>query len=148
MMQWSAETSPDNVNYVGLTICNTGENQRHAGILYKLNKDSSWKVVHLAWHHLLKNDRLEPYCFLWGQFPSDEINLNIMAGACGECVKLTKQIPFGFSLKGISFDPDTWEIKISEEASGLTCATFVLKFFENLGYSLLDLESWQHRDDD
>ncbi len=58
-----------------------------------------------------------------------------------------KSIPYGFIYSGASVFNGDLKFK-DQEGAGLTCATFLLAFFSELGHDLIDIESWQSREDD
>jgi hypothetical protein len=58
-----------------------------------------------------------------------------------------KGIPYGFFYTGASVFNGDLTFK-DQEGAGLTCATFLLAFFAELGYDLIDIEGWQPREDD
>lgn len=58
-------------------------------------------------------------------------------------------LPYGVRYEGANFERTTGELRLlSPTGHGLTCATFVLALFETIDLELLQLDTWQEREDD
>lgn len=121
-------------------------NQFHIGFLFR-NSKNEVKYLHLAWYEKL----------LYDDFPCNKnmIWLDISLD-CEEIVhfiwfleNIVKEngcmIPYGIS-NDIEFDINGLIIK--NQFSGLTCATFVLKVCNALGYHIIDTVNWKTRPED
>lgn len=129
-----------------------GSNQLHCGIAYKYHGEN--KVIHLAWHNLLKDDSIssnyfsnDNYFFIKSSLP--ELRQQSISAFCRLVLKRKNQqsIPYGLKYEGSPFDKDG-VIKLNNEVSGLTCATFVLSIFERCGIELISINSWEKRTSD
>lgn len=116
--------------------------QQHAAIVFKDREKKSLSLLHLASHYDL---RLEPWkasykCVPCQNFDDDEL-LYFAEHASKVYSENSGGIPYGFEYTGASaFNGDAKFI--DTPGAGLTCATFILAFFEDLGYEVLDLETW------
>jgi hypothetical protein len=123
--------------------------QQHAAIVYQ-DRDLHYKsVLHLAWHNDLRSGPINNKyrCVPCEYFDSDE--LDFFAEQASRLYMQNKDsgIPYGFTYTGASvFNGDLRFFEVS--GAGLTCATFLLGFFDAFGFQILDLESWEARPDD
>lgn len=123
------------------------EQQLHIGLIYHID-DSGPRFCHLEWHHQLRDELLPP-TYLWGPCGLDFVNKPIMAAYVSLLRKNSKSIPYSieFNDQGIYFD-DEGKYIVHPVGQGLTCATFILAVFSRMGFPLLDIDTWQHRQDD
>lgn len=116
--------------------------QQHAAIVFKEREKKSLSLLHLASHYDL---RLEPWkptykCVPCQYFDDEELQY-FAEHASKVYSENTEGIPYGFEYVGASaFNGDAKFIDTA--GAGLTCATFILAFFEDLGYEVFDLDSW------
>lgn len=122
--------------------------QRHAALVFKDRSKKHLSLLHLAWHYSLKCD---PFNAPYRSVPNknfDEEELEFFAEHASRLYdENTAGIPYGMEYTGASvFNGD---LKfIDSPGAGLTCATFILGFFDSLGFDILDVASWQAREDD
>lgn len=123
----------------------------HCGVFY--NYGGSMNILHLATYKQLRHDgdyrnfshlvkpnihpkRLKliaPFCQLVHQKEMDGI----------------LKIPYGINYEDYSeIDQLSGELHLSQGTNGLTCATFVMTIFHSMGFDLVDLKSWPHREED
>ncbi|MBB4480834.1 hypothetical protein [Rhizobium etli] len=140
----------ENVDVVGLAIGRSNATQNHIGFLYL--SDTGPRMLHLAWHHRLRNDN--PYddpwrAYVWADFNlEDEENRSALAAVVATVwINHTEEIPYGFSYEGSAFNADGSFVP-PPIGQGLTCSTFVVKVISSAGFDLLDMTSWQDRDGD
>jgi hypothetical protein len=130
---------------VAVVLCE-GAVGLHAGILYQ-DPHQQTRVLHLAWHHQLRDDPHDEHDGWLGITPLlDEIDQRVLLGACRSVAKhrAALQLPYGFRYQHSRLDQDGNFIPGPGE-SGLTCATFVLAVFRMAALDLLDLPSWEQR---
>lgn len=135
------------MNWVGLAICRSAPNQNHVGILFREDGIGA-QLCHLAWHHKLTFSSPDPNKYRW-------IDVNELSDLDRESfaawmIVLREEdpvVPYGYSIDGDFFDENGQFIP-PPTGRGLTCATWVLATFRQLGYRMLEIESWPPRDED
>jgi hypothetical protein len=142
--------------YIAIFIARTRFGN-HTGILTK--EGGTIKLFHLAWHQRLACDSIEavsssPNYLLkrWVKFTSlvdDEVVAAIRNPTIIKWLELlfsknANNIPYGFNFRETKFTSNA-ELALGPGEIGLTCATFVASFFESMGYSLVDLNTWISR---
>lgn len=135
---------------VVITINRRWNKQRHCGIAFNLQEEP--RVLHLATHNEVQcNKNLNGFlCWI-----KPEIHPVLQQAFCtylevlSEAVeKGQNNIPYGFLYDDYArIEPDGTLILAGQEC-GLTCATFVLTLFHSQGFDLVDLNSWNSRDED
>lgn len=137
------------VQLFGTAIFQTPDvGQRHAAIVFKERDKKHLSLLHLAWHLKLICDPLKPYYRCVPLQGFDEEELQYFAEHASRVYSENKAgIPYGINYTGASVFGDDAKF-LDDPKAGLTCATFILGFFESLGYKLLDLSSWEPRPDD
>lgn len=133
------------VAHVGLAIQQTSLGY-HSGFLYKL-ADSEPRVLHLAFHHLLK-DEVITSDYRWAQLGLDDDNLAVLSELLARIAGKEPRIPYGFNSEGIAIDPVTGGVLPAPVGHGLTCATFMVATLKAYGHDLLEADAWPTRDDD
>lgn len=122
--------------------------QRHAAIVFKDRAKKNLSLLHLAWHYDLRcehvNDSYRPV----PMHHFDEEELQLFAEQASRIFEENSAgIPYGMEYTGAAvFGGDLKFIGLP--GAGLTCATFLLGFFDTLGFDVIDLDSWQSRPDD
>lgn len=137
------------VDSFGVAILEVTPEQRHAAIVFREQRAAGLSVLHLAWHYVL---RVDPHTSKYRCVPCkyfDPEELDFFAEHAARIFDANKEngIPYGFGYTGGGvFNGDL--SFIDKPGAGLTCATFLLAFFNNLGFEILDIQSWQNRPDD
>ncbi|MCF5056872.1 hypothetical protein GIW54_05380 [Pseudomonas proteolytica] len=137
------------VGLFGAAILQTSNpEQRHAALVFKDRSKKQLSLLHLAWHYTLRCDQFKtPYRSVPSQHFDDE-ELELFAEHASRLYdENTAGIPYGMEYTGASVFNGDLEF-IDSPGAGLTCATFILGFFNSLGFDILNLSSWQGRDDD
>lgn len=136
------------IKVFGSAIKQTGSDQRHAGIVFKNRDTGKLFLLHLAWHLQLILEELPGDYSLVPMTSFDDEELQLFAESAAKVFEENSSaIPYGLSYTGAAvFNGD---LKfIDSPGGGLTCSTFLLGFFEALGFDVLDLETWENRTDD
>ena len=106
-------------------------------------------LLHLAAHYDLRCAPLKKRyrCISGDYFDADELDFFAESAARVWEQNESEGIPYGFRYKGASeFNGD---LSYSNKAgAGLTCATFIMAFFSNLGFDIIDISGWKMRTDD
>jgi len=142
------DSSFDEIDSLCVTIGrpNKNRNQQHIGLLYT-DSEGETKFLHLAWHFALSNDKPDNK-FIWLDIPLDPLNKIHLASMCQTIYESNQDgIPYGLCIEGTGFAKDG-TFTAEEQYAGLTCATFVIRFFHSQGFSIIDLEQWNHLPDD
>ena len=132
-----------NVNIFGLAIIGNRP-QKHASLVYKDEGSGQLMLLHLATHNDLRCHPIrDPYYLVtcpylegeedyWAEI-ADRVRAENPAG-----------IPYGLKYSGDKHFSDAGKF-LNSRGAGLTCATFVVAFLKDYGFSFLDLSSWQPR---
>lgn len=134
-----------NVRRVGIAVGSVGSDQRHIGILYRINDTENVSFLHLAWHRNLQNDNDKVDTrFIWIDPAVPTARLRQVAAICRQIWRSNQKgaIPYGFSPPNDCFDRNTCEYLIGPTRYGLTCVSFVLAVFERSGLRLVNYETW------
>ena len=128
---------------VGVAIGVSYADQRHIGMLHRDSDSDTVLMLHLAWHHRLRNEPPEP-SFLWADPAIHPKRLVQVAAICRKVWRANKNggIPYAFSHPNDCFDADTGRYLLGPTRLGLTCATFILAVFHTAGLQLVQYESW------
>lgn len=120
----------------------------HVGIMYGHNPKSGTRIVHLEFHHRFK-DELPPTYWTWVPPDIDPVRLASVAAMCRLAAKHPKnrKMPYGFAFGDSGID-EKGAFFVGGSSVGLTCATFVLAVFRRSGVELLDVNTWQAREED
>lgn len=136
------------IGIFGTAIYQVSPEQRHAAIVFKDREKTHLSLLHLAWHYDLRCEPLRPAyrCVPASNF--DEEELQLFAEQASRIYEQNSAgIPYGMEYTGASVFGGDLRF-LDAPGAGLTCATFILGFFESLGFEILDIDSWQARDDD
>ncbi len=128
---------------VAIGIANPSHpHQLHTGVIHRM-ADGGLRMLHLAWHCVLRNDQPEPQ-YLCVSLGFDERRLRQLATMCRRIFYKNQQsgVPYGFAPPKDSFDVATGAYLLQESQVGLTCASFVLAVFHAVGLQLADYSSW------
>lgn len=133
---------PLSVPHLAIAIKDTG-NGTHAGIFYRVEQASQYRLLHLAWHHDLRIDGPNP-TYHWVEVPLPQLRLQQVAAICEHVAKTNApgSIPYAFGSPVDCFDRNTYQYLIGRDNSGLTCATFVLAVFHLAGIPLVRYNTW------
>ena len=128
------------------------DGQRHLGIAYRPAARAEPRFLHLAWHHTLKDDGAvgaKYRCVVLSGVP-----LALQPTIVAQCKRSaaadqTIGFPYGFGYEEATVTRDAaTDRMLIEGASGLTCATFVLAILGLANVQLVDLSTWEGRDED
>jgi len=129
---------------VGIALGYTDVNQVHIGILYKSQRTDL--LLHLAWHHALRNDelngnlddRIRKFHFVIPDIPKERIR---SFSALCKRISQRQNIPYGINYDKTRFTEEGYLI-IGDDEYGLTCATFVMAVFKQAGFDLMKSIDW------
>lgn len=124
------------------------EDQRHLGVLIRIEPEEDLKFIHLAFHYDLRCDEPDTNAFYVecsGLDPEEQLSFAVWVEAVRDANGA--DIPYSFAYASGNFDPGGRFIKRAEGV-GLTCATFVVALFEDFAFPIVDVESWRPRPDD
>lgn len=160
-----SEKNPNSA--LGLIIRNISSNQRHTGfVLFDSNlQPSCYMMAHFGWHkqyHYEKWDIVKNYAMYWIDFdviPESTAlhivtELSLIAKKSTEAETQTSTIfqinaSYGIANTGSTKLKDGVFTENSDKSvDGFTCATFVNFIFENCGFPILDLSSWEINEED
>lgn len=143
--------NPSNViKHVGVVVILNHNGSRHTAIAYK--RDKQWRLLHLASHNKLMDDPVEDWEFLCIN-PEPGL-LDIQLERVGAFCRLVwdrnseGKIPYAFSVPSSFFDPLTGKLVVGPNKLGLTCASFVMTIFGDIGCPLILQSTWRHRKED
>jgi len=130
----------EDIEFAAIAISAVSPTQRHIGLLHR--DSSSVLLLHLAWHHDLRNHSPGPnYIWISPRVPSRR--LRHVAAKCRQVWRANPDgIPYAFSPPNDCFDANTGAYLLGPTGHGLTCASFVLAVFESVGLRLVDQETW------
>jgi hypothetical protein len=141
----------DDVAHAGIVITCLRERrgQQHVGILHKDESTGEVKVLHLAWHYDLRNSPPSPN-YAWVNPAIPRKRLRQVAAQCRKIKRENeKGLPYSFGSPGDCFDKQTGKYLKGPNHRGLTCASFVLAVFHDIGLPLIQYETWpESRDGD
>jgi hypothetical protein len=123
----------------------------HVGLLYR-STDGEQRFLHLAFHHDLQ-DQVAPvnarYFWAdcaWLALPDFEVVGDTLVSYI-ESVREETKVPYGFDGADVHFDGGGHYVSL-DQVKGLTCATFIATVLESAGIPVVDLTTWQPREDD
>jgi hypothetical protein len=140
--------APDEVLGVAIGTPNLDDlQQRHVGFIYQID-DSGPRFCHLAWHYTLKDEPLPPdYC--WGPSGLDGVNKTVMAAYVALLKQNARDVPYSIDYDDeVCYFDHNGRYIAQPIGRGLTCATFILTVFSQLGFKLIEAPSWPKRPDD
>jgi len=125
--------------------------QLHVGMAYRPDRGEPWRLLHLAWHHTLRDDELDDTygCVLLAGLPALLAPAVVMSCKLTARQKLRNQLPYGFGWRDGALVQDAQGVlTLDAGVAGLTCATFVLAQLDLSGLRLVELETWAARPGD
>ncbi|MGA1931698.1 hypothetical protein ACH5BF_03120 [Arcobacter sp. YIC-464] len=133
------------ISHVCIVISKPESEQLHTGFFFR-NIEDKVMFLHLAWFdNLLYEEPSNDY--YWLDIPLDEFDLMQIQLRLEHIYEKNGQgFPYGIAIDGIKFENDGTLSK--EEHSGLTCATFVIRTLQSLGYNIINLDGWEIREED
>jgi len=133
----------EGVQHAAVAIRGSVGGQRHLGILHRDIDSNSVLMLHLAWHHQLRNESPKP-AYLWVDPAIHPRRLAQVAAICRLIWRMNQKggLPYGFSPPNDCFDAKTGRYLLGPTQHGLTCATFVLAVFHRAGLQLVQYETW------
>jgi len=130
------------IRHVAVTIATVRGNQRHLGILHKLEVFDEVKLGHLAWHNKLK-ESLPSDSYLWVDPPIPSRRARQVAASLRLILRANAEnMPYAFSPPNDCFDLQNGRFLIGPNRTGLTCASFVLAVFGAAGIKLAEYDTW------
>lgn len=126
--------------YFALAITSVGDSSTHSGMLYSGPEGQPF-LLHLADDLDLRNappgDR-----YFWLQSTLNQSRRKLMAALCQRIPTSESLLRYGFDRSGIKIDASTGTVTPGVDGKGLTCASFILAFFEVFGLRLLREDEW------
>lgn len=142
------QRSFEDIRHLAIALKAISPNQRHIGILHQSLEAKQVLMLHLAWHHDLRNDSPSEK-YVWVDPAIPQARAKQVAAFCRKVWRQNKgKIPYAFSPPNDCFDLTTGEFLLGGQRFGLTCATFVMAVFQATGLPLIDLNSWPSRPED
>ena len=128
---------------VVIALGSADADQRHIGLLHRAAESQSLLMLHLAWHHRLR-DEPPPETMSLGICPTiPRARLIQVAAVCRKIWRANPTgVPYAFSAPNDCFDARTGEFLLGPTRLGLTCASFVLAVFQAAGLPLVDYATW------
>jgi hypothetical protein len=131
--------------HVGIAVRCVERAYQHIGILHRDVSAGDVMLLHLAWHHDLRNHR-PGNDYLWIDIPLSHFHLRQIAAICRLIGEGNPDgLPYAFSPPNGCFDATTGRFLIGPTRYGLTCASFVLAVFETAGLPLVRYETWPNQ---
>ena len=136
------ERSFDEIRHVGIAIAAINAEQRHIGLLHRDPESNDVMMLHLAFHHDLRNEPAKTK-YLWIDPPILAERLIHVAAWCRLVWSANQDdFPYSFSQPEECFDSENGKFLIGPTRLGLTCATFVLALFDVAGLKLVNYATW------
>ena len=128
-------------------LVKTSPGRHHSGLIFR-PLDGDRRFLHLAWHlALLCDEQLEDE--VWTVQPADDAdtleNLNDLARLVW-AAHAHGELQYGLELANASIRTDG--TIVLGRSHGLTCASFLMLLYENIGAPLLRLGEWSTRRDE
>lgn len=135
------------IEHVAIAVGQLRSDQQHVGLLYRRN--TSVRMLHLAFHFDLRDQEPDSR-LLWIRPSLHRSRARSLAAQCRLIAHTYAdgQVPYGFRYANSYFERGTGNLILDKEASGLTCATFVLAVFASSGVRLISTEDWPLRPED
>ncbi len=136
-------SSPIDTVAVAARLTRTGT---HVGVAYR-GPEGTEQFLHFCFHLDLENEDFAPsrsryVCVVPNLHRAELVAL---AGFCRRVYRANARgvIPYNLAYEaGTMLDPDTGDLVIAENGTGMTCATFVVHLFRSLGIPIIDMTDW------
>ena len=119
----------------------------HVGVLQRTGGQPV-RVVHLAFHHRLREEAASDK---WGWVEADVVDDKLrLVAAFARRVHRSHQngkVPYALRLATTRLDRQG-RLFLGTSERGLTCATFVILVFREMGVELIDPDTWEQRSDE
>jgi hypothetical protein len=142
---FTAQERPfESLEHVGIviTLLREQSGQQHVGILHRDESAEVVRVLHLAWHHNLRNS-IPKASYAWIAPTIPGRRARQVAAFCRRVIRMNPAgIPYAFSPATDCFNAQTGEFLLGANRKGLTCASFVLAVFHSTGLPLIQYDSW------
>ncbi|TWT87888.1 hypothetical protein [Neorhodopirellula pilleata] len=142
-----ADKSVDQLRHVAVVIRevgDSGDDQRHSGITYRVDESGPIQFLHLGWHRQLAQQGHLSSKYFWVDPQVPTARLRQVAAICEDIAhaNLVEQIPYSFGSPVNAFDDRTKKFLLGPTTTGLTCASFVLAVFERAQLRLARYMGW------
>lgn len=148
LVPFNTESWPDPSFVFGLAIqVNSGTRQLHTSVLYRF--DGRLMIGDLLCHLSTRREEARPSNrLLWIAPDLTQHEQEILAAKVDAWLEENgNMIPYSVAHPGgVIFRDDIWVGH--EPGQGLTCATFVVALFDELGIPFIDIETWESREGD
>lgn len=138
------ERSFDQLEHVAIAITQLRGHptQHHIGVMHKDMSTGRVSMLHLAWHHDLKDsDPKASYAWVVPSIPRPRARQ--VAAFCRKVKKANPSgVPYAFSHASDCLNIQTGAYVGGPGHYGLTCATFVLAIFDATGLPLVQYGTW------
>lgn len=135
---------PEKLQHVGIAVTLLRERgQQHVGIIHMDDSTSEVCMLHLAWHHDLRNSNPKT-SYAWIAPPIHKLRARQVAAFCRKVYRSNSHsgIPYAFSPASDCFDVQSGAFMLGPHRIGLTCASFVLGVFDSTGLPLIHYDEW------
>ncbi len=139
---------------LAVIVCRT-DRGTHTGLLYFADDEHDRVILHLAFHRILQQERLDgdPPLWkpaVWATPAIDREMSEAVAALCRLVHRVNGDDGLPYSLKYIDqkFHIGTGMLELGPDSAGLTCASFVLALLNTYSVRLLRQEEWQLRPGD
>lgn len=137
----------EEIAILAFAIRKISADQLHCGLIYRVDEKAP-HLVHLGWHFKLLNEEPDD-SYLWGNVAElHDAEKKLIAVQASRIAENKERIPYAFVAGGAHFDNDGFLVNVTP-GDGLTCATFVVRIFTDLGFNFISEETWpDHANDD
>lgn len=128
-------------------ISDRSTRQLHTAALYRF--DNRLMIGDLQGHLRARRAEVRPSdSFFWIAPDLNQEDQRILAATIDAWLDVNEgKIPYSVAHPGgVVFKDNVWVG--NEPGQGLTCATFIVELFSELGIPFIDVETWQHRPED
>lgn len=136
------------IRHAAVAIAEPNIDQRHTGIIFRVDENGPVEFLHLAWHHDLRREKRisRKYCWVDPKIP--KARLRQLAAICDDIAYANRKekIPYSFGPPHNVFDEETNKFLLGPTRTGLTCASFVLAVFDRAQLKLVAYHGWQSPD--
>ncbi|MCH7989824.1 MAG: hypothetical protein IID46_11840 [Planctomycetes bacterium] len=130
------------VGHAAIAVRSVNPSQQHIGVLHREDGVDEVHLLHLAWHHDLRN-HAPGAAYFWVDPNVPSRRMRQVAAICRKVWRSNQgTLPYALSPPSDCFDQQTGEFLLGPTQHGLTCASFVLALFETAGLRLAHYETW------